>query len=41
MVIDDGFHGGAWPLGPGEYDVLLLEDDSYQELARAPLSVKR
>ncbi|HUV47700.1 MAG TPA: endonuclease/exonuclease/phosphatase family protein [Actinomycetes bacterium] len=41
MMIDDAFGGGGWPLPAGEYDVLLLEDDSYQELARAPFTVKR
>ncbi len=39
--IDKNMQGGAWPLPPGEYDVLLLEDDSYQELARAPFTVTR
>ena len=40
-TIDAGFNGGAWPLPPGEYDVVLLKDDSYEELARAPFTVKR
>jgi endonuclease/exonuclease/phosphatase family metal-dependent hydrolase len=33
-VLDDGASGGPWPLPPGKYDVLLLADDSYKELAR-------
>jgi hypothetical protein len=33
--------GGPWPLPPGKYDVVLLEDDSYDELARAPFVVRR
>ncbi|HUV47936.1 MAG TPA: hypothetical protein VMX11_03065 [Actinomycetes bacterium] len=39
MMIDDAFGGGGWPLPPGEYDVVLLKDDSYEELARAPFTV--
>ena len=31
--------GGPWPLPPGKYDVLLLADDSYAELGRAPFRV--
>jgi hypothetical protein len=30
---------GEWPLAPGEYDVLLLLDDGYVELARTPITV--
>ena len=41
VLIDGRAPGGPWPLPPGEYDVLLLKDDSYQELARAPFTVKR
>ncbi|MEO8106499.1 MAG: endonuclease/exonuclease/phosphatase family protein [Actinomycetes bacterium] len=32
--------GGAWPLPPGKYDMVLLEDDSYDELARAPFAIQ-
>lgn len=39
--IGSGWEGGPWPLPPGEYDVLLLADDSYQELARAAFTVRR
>jgi hypothetical protein len=38
--IDDTASGGPWPLPPGEYDVLLLADDSYKELARASFTVR-
>ena len=40
-TIDGGSEGGPWPLPPGEYDVVLLADDSYQELARAAFTVRR
>ena len=40
-LIRGGTPGGPWPLPPGKYDVLLLEDDSYEELARAPFTVTR
>ncbi|MCZ3385787.1 MAG: endonuclease/exonuclease/phosphatase family protein [Actinomycetia bacterium] len=39
-TIDDGVDGGPWPLPPGRYDVILLADDSYQELARASFVIK-
>lgn len=39
-TVDGGFNGRAWPLPPGEYDVVLLKDDSYEELARAPFTIK-
>lgn len=39
-VIGDGFVG-AWPLPAGEYDVVLMQDDSYEELARATFSISR
>jgi hypothetical protein len=38
-TIDRRTEGGPWPLPPGEYDVVLLADDSYAELARAPFTV--
>jgi len=38
VTVDDRGEG-AWPLAPGEYDVLLLLDDGYVELARAPLTI--
>jgi hypothetical protein len=38
-VIDGTAEGGPWPLPPGRYDVLLLVDDSYAEVARAPFTV--
>jgi hypothetical protein len=38
--IDDTASGGPWPLPPGEYDVLVLADDSYRELARASFTVR-
>lgn len=38
-TIDDRVSGGPWPLPPGRYDVVLLEDDSYQELTRASFVV--
>jgi endonuclease/exonuclease/phosphatase family metal-dependent hydrolase len=37
--IDADASGGPWPLPPGEYDLVLLADDSYSELARAPFTV--
>ncbi len=40
-TIDDGVNGGPWPLPPGKYDVLLLADDSYAELARTSFVVAR
>lgn len=40
-TIDARSEGGPWPLPPGDYDVLLLADDSYQELARAAFTVRR
>ena len=30
---------GEWPIKPGDYDVLLLSDDGYVELARTPLTI--
>ena len=30
---------GEWPFAPGEYDLLLLSDDGYEELARTPLTI--
>ena len=30
---------GDWPFAPGEYDLLLLSDDGYEELARVPLTI--
>lgn len=30
---------GDWPIPPGEYDLLLLLDDGYTELARVPLTI--
>jgi len=38
-TIDGGVSGGPWPLPPGKYDVLLLADDSYAELARSSFVV--
>ncbi|HEX5017608.1 MAG TPA: endonuclease/exonuclease/phosphatase family protein [Actinomycetes bacterium] len=38
-TIDDDASGGPWPLPPGKYDVLVLADDSYAELGRAPFTV--
>lgn len=38
-TIDGRTEGGPWPLPPGEYDAVLLADDSYSELARAPFTV--
>jgi hypothetical protein len=40
-TIDGRTEGGPWPLPPGEYDVVLLADDSYAELARAPFTVAK
>jgi endonuclease/exonuclease/phosphatase family metal-dependent hydrolase len=40
-TIDDDVNGGPWPLPPGKYDVLLLADDSYAELARSSFVVAR
>lgn len=40
-TIDDTVDGGPWPLPPGKYDVLLLADDSYAELARASFTVEK
>jgi urea transport system permease protein len=40
-MLDDGVSGGPWPLPPGQYDVLLLADDSYTELARRGFTVER
>lgn len=39
--LDDSVSGGPWPLPPGEYDLLLLADDSYKELARRAFTVER
>ena len=39
-VFDRSSGGGGWPLPPGKYDVVLLADDSYDELARTPFSVE-
>jgi endonuclease/exonuclease/phosphatase family metal-dependent hydrolase len=39
-TIDADASGGPWPLPPGEYDVVLLADDSYAELARAAFTVR-
>jgi endonuclease/exonuclease/phosphatase family metal-dependent hydrolase len=41
LLIGGETPGGPWPLPPGRYDVVLLEDDSYEELARAPFVVRR
>jgi len=30
---------GAWPLGPGDYNVFLLEDDAYRAVATGAFSV--
>ncbi len=38
MVIDETGEG-EWPFAPGEYDLLLLSDDGYEELARTPLTI--
>ncbi|MFL6179956.1 MAG: endonuclease/exonuclease/phosphatase family protein [Actinomycetes bacterium] len=38
-TIDSKASGGPWPLPPGKYDIVLLADDSYAELARAPFTV--
>ena len=38
-VIDESAKGGPWPLPPGSYDILLLADDSYAELARTTFTV--
>lgn len=38
-VTIDASGEGDWPFAPGEYDVLLLSDDGYVELARVPLTV--
>ncbi|MCZ3388645.1 MAG: endonuclease/exonuclease/phosphatase family protein [Actinomycetia bacterium] len=40
-TLDDSVSGGPWPLPPGKYDVLLLADDSYVELARTGFVVAR
>ena len=39
VMLDDAASGGQWPLPPGQYDVLLLADDSYKELARRGFTV--
>lgn len=39
-VLDEGVPDGAEPLPPGQYDVLLLADDSYKELARRGFTVE-
>ena len=39
-TIDADTEGGSWPMAPGEYDVLILADDSYAELARTTFTVK-
>ena len=41
VMLGDGVFGGSWPLPPGQYDVLLLADDSYKELARRAFTVQR
>ena len=38
-TIDAETDGGPWPIPPGKYDVMLLADDSYAELARASFTV--
>ena len=38
-TIDGKASGGPWPLPPGKYDIVLLADDSYAELARTPFTV--
>ena len=39
-MVDAEASGGPWPLPPGEYDVLVLVDDSYAELGRASFTVR-
>ena len=41
LQIDETSNGSPWPLPPGKYDVILLKDDSYAEIARAPFTVQR
>ncbi len=38
-VLDANADGGGWPLAPGQYDVHLLLDDSYESLAEASFEV--